>query len=154
MSIEVDVQYAVDGGELPGVSDIEAWVRTALAGRRREAQLTVRIVGEEEGAALNERWRGKRGPTNVLSFPVEGLEAVAPALLGDVVICAPVAAREALAQHKAPEAHWAHLVIHGTLHLLGFDHAEEEQAREMEGIETELLRRLGYADPYEATSQA
>ena len=154
MNVELDAQYAVDSGDLPKAADIEAWVRAALAGRREHAQLTVRIVDNGEGTALNERWRGKQGPTNVLSFPVGGLERIAPDLLGDVVICAPVVAREAREQHKALEAHWAHMVIHGTLHLLGFDHIDEEQAREMEGIETDVLHRLGYPDPYEATSQA
>lgn len=154
MSIEVDVQYAVEAGDLPDAAQIEGWVRAALHGRRRAAQLTVRLVGEQEGTELNERWRGKRGPTNVLSFPVEGLETVAPQLLGDVVICAPVVEREAREQHKRAEAHWAHMVIHGTLHLLGFDHIDDAQAREMEGIETQLLRELGYPAPYEATSQA
>ena len=93
-------------------------------------------------------WRKRAGPTNVLSFPSTGLERIAPALLGDIVICAPVVEREAQHQRKALRAHWAHMVIHGTLHLLGLDHTEEQQALIMEQLEAEILGRLGYADPY------
>ena len=127
---------------------IKTWVEAALEGRREQAQVTVRIVDEEEGAELNRRWRKREGPTNVLAFPCTGLEAIAPELLGDVVICAPVVAREALEQNKAARAHWAHMVIHGTLHLLGFDHIEEGEALVMEQLETRILNRLGYPDPY------
>lgn len=149
MSVEVVVQYAVDPPTaLPSKKTITIWVKAALAGRREEAQLTVRIVDEEEGSELNQRWRKRAGPTNVLSFPSTGLERIAPTLLGDIVICAPVVKREAQHQRKALCAHWAHMVIHGTLHLLGLDHIEEQQALIMEQLETEILGRLGYADPY------
>ncbi|MDQ3959057.1 MAG: rRNA maturation RNase YbeY [Pseudomonadota bacterium] len=149
MSVEVVVQYAVDPPTaLPSKKTITIWVKAALAGRREEAQLTVRIVDEEEGSELNQRWRKRAGPTNVLSFPSTGLERIAPTLLGDIVICAPVVKREAQHQRKALRAHWAHMVIHGTLHLLGLDHIEEQQALIMEQLETEILGRLGYADPY------
>lgn len=149
MSVEVVVQYAVDPPTaLPSKKTITIWVKAALAGRREEAQLTVRIVDEEEGSELNQRWRKRAGPTNVLSFPSTGLERIAPTLLGDIVICAPVVEREAQHQRKAFRAHWAHMVIHGTLHLLGLDHIEEQQALIMEQLETEILGRLGYADPY------
>lgn len=149
MSVEVVVQYAVDPPTaLPSKKTITLWVKAALAGRCEEAQVTVRIVDEEEGSELNQRWRKRAGPTNVLSFPSTGLEQIAPALLGDIVICAPVVEREAQHQRKALRAHWAHMVIHGTLHLLGLDHIEEQQALIMEQLETEILGRLGYADPY------
>jgi probable rRNA maturation factor len=149
VSVEVVVQYAVDPPTaLPSKKTITIWVKAALAGRREEAQLTVRIVDEEEGSELNQRWRKRAGPTNVLSFPSTGLERIAPTLLGDIVICAPVVKREAQHQRKALRAHWAHMVIHGTLHLLGLDHIEEQQALIMEQLETEILGRLGYADPY------
>lgn len=144
----VAVQYACPREGLPEPGRIRRWVRTALAGSRQRAELTVRIVGEAEGAELNQRWRGCPGATNVLSFPVAGLERVAPEALGDVVICAPVAVREAHDQGKPLEAHLAHLVIHGVLHLLGFDHAEDHAARVMEGLETRSLCGLGYPDPY------
>lgn len=149
MSVEVVVQYAAGPlTALPSKKTITLWVKAALAGRREEAQVTVRIVDEEEGSELNQRWRKRAGPTNVLSFPSTGLEQIAPALLGDIVICAPVVEREAQHQRKALRAHWAHMVIHGTLHLLGLDHIEEQQALIMEQLETEILGRLGYADPY------
>ncbi len=150
MSVEVDVQYAVMADGVPSVSDIETWIGAVVRGRRENVQLTVRIVDEEEGTELNERWRQARGPTNVLSFPSEGLEAIAPDLLGDVVICAPVVESEAREQGKSLTAHWTHMVIHGTLHLLGFDHVDEDHAREMELLEARILKELGYSDPYES----
>lgn len=150
MNVEVDVQYAVMADGVPSVSDIETWIGAVVRGRRENAQLTVRIVDEEEGTELNERWRQARGPTNVLSFPSEGLEAIAPDLLGDVVICAPVVESEAREQGKSLTAHWTHMVIHGTLHLLGFDHVDEDHAREMELLEARILKELGYSDPYES----
>jgi len=150
MNVEVDVQYAVMADGVPSVSDIETWIGAVVRGRRENVQLTVRIVDEEEGTALNERWRQARGPTNVLSFPSEGLEAIAPDLLGDVVICAPVVESEAREQGKSLTAHWTHMVIHGTLHLLGFDHVDEDHAREMELLEARILKELGYSDPYES----
>ncbi len=150
MSVEVDVQYAFMADGLPSVSDIETWIGAVIRGRRENVQLTVRIVDEEEGTELNERWRRAHGPTTVLSFPSEGLEAIAPDLLGDVVICAPVVESEAREQGKSLTAHWTHMVIHGTLHLLGFDHVDEDHAREMELLEAQILQELGYADPYES----
>jgi len=150
MSVEVDVQYAVMADGVPSVSDIETWIGAVVRGRRENVQLTVRIVDEEEGTELTERWRQARGPTNVLSFPSEGLEAIAPDLLGDVVICAPVVESEAREQGKSLTAHWTHMVIHGTLHLLGFDHVDEDHAREMELLEAQILKELGYSDPYES----
>jgi probable rRNA maturation factor len=150
-ALEVDVQYAAeDAAGLPAPRAIETWVAAALAGRAAGAQLTVRIVAEAEGRELNERYRGCAGPTNVLSFPFENPDLLQPPLLGDVVLCAPVVRREAAAQGKMPEAHWAHLVVHGVLHLLGYDHEEEVEAAAMEGLETRILATLGFPDPYAA----
>lgn len=148
--VELDVQYALDrdGGWLPEVEGMEAWVRAALAGRRDAAQLVVRIVGEDEGRELNEYYRGKKGPTNVLSFPFEHPDLLDPPLLGDVVVCAPLVEREAAEQGKTTQAHWAHLVIHGVLHLIGYDHEEEKEAVMMESTEREVLTGLGFPDPY------
>lgn len=146
MPISVSVQRTLRTG--PARAQIVRWVRRALSGRRRHAALTVRIVDVPEGAALNARWRGKAGPTNVLSFPASGLEEIAPEQLGDIVICAPVVAQEAAAQDKPPEAHWAHLVVHGVLHLLGLDHVNAREARVMEAQEREILASLGFPDPY------
>lgn len=147
MPVRISVQRACRTAR-PSRSQILRWAKRALKGRRADATLTVRIVDAAEGARLNSTWRHKTGPTNVLSFPASGLEQVAPELLGDIVICAPVVEAEAVAQGKSAEAHWAHLVVHGTLHLLGFDHLEATAARDMESLETRLLSELGYPDPY------
>jgi len=153
MLLDLDVQYAVSGADLPPEAALNTWVAAALelAQYRPEdpPQLTIRIVDEAEGRELNETWRHKLGPTNVLSFPYEApSEVVDIPLLGDIVICAPVVLREAAEQHKAPTAHWAHLVIHGCLHLLGFDHQEEAEAEAMETLEQRILAHLGFPDPY------
>lgn len=113
-----------------------------------EAELSVRIVDEDESQALNLQYRGKDKPTNVLSFPCELPDGVELPLLGDLVICAQVVAKEALEQGKVLHAHWAHMVVHGTLHLLGYDHIEDGEAEEMEAIEIQVLLELGYPNPY------
>ena len=151
--VHIVVQNAADpdepgAGAVPPAAALRRWARAALNHRGRGGELTLRIVGRDEGTALNERYRGRRGPTNVLSFPCGPEEAPQTPLLGDIVICAPVVAAEAAAQGKAPEAHWAHLVVHGVLHLLGYDHETARQAREMEGLETAILNAWGYPDPY------
>ncbi len=150
MNLELEVQYASEQptDALPDREQIAGWVRAALAGRREAAQLVVRIVDESESRELNERYRHGRGPTNVLSFPFEQPELLEPPLLGDLLVCAPVVAREAREQGKSPEAHWAHMVIHGALHLLGYDHEEDSDAEVMEGLEREILATLGHADPW------
>ncbi len=151
----IDIQYAVAGGGIPAAETIRAHVRHALkAAAAEDAVLTVRVVDEAEITALNSEYRGKQGATNVLSFPYEPLPGVNSALIGDVVICAPVVAAEAIAQDKPLEAHWAHIVIHGVLHLLGHDHREETGALAMEDLERQLLAALGYADPYRPAGTA
>jgi probable rRNA maturation factor len=147
--MDLDLQIATDAPELPDEAAIRRWVEAALGGRCEEAQLTVRIVDEAEIRELNATYRGKDKPTNVLSFPFEAPPGVDIPLLGDIIICAAVVAREAEEQGKPFAAHWAHMVIHGTLHLLGYDHIEEAEAERMEGLEIELLAGLGYANPYE-----
>ncbi len=150
MKLALEVQYATaeSGQALPGRGRIAAWVEAALEGHRDAAQLVVRIVDEAESGELNERYRRKAGPTNVLSFPFEHPEMLDPPLLGDLLVCAPVVEREAREQGKTVEAHWAHMVIHGTLHLLGYDHEEDREAERMEGLEREILARLGHDDPW------
>ena len=147
MAIEVDVQFAVETAGLPAADDFADWARAALAGRD-PAELTVRVVGREESHELNAAYRGKDAPTNVLSFPADLPEAVGLALLGDIVICAPLVAEEARAQGKAERAHWAHLTVHGVLHLLGHDHQSDDEAAAMEALETGILASLGFPDPY------
>ena len=126
---------------MPSPARLRAWARAALAGAKGE--LTLRIVGAAESRALNQRYRGKDKPTNVLSFPYGQ-----PGVLGDLVLCAPVVNREAREQGKAPAAHWAHMVVHGVLHLRGFDHIRKGEARVMETTERAILARLSYPDPY------
>lgn len=147
--IELDLQVASQAGHLPAEADFQAWCAIALRQRSADSELTIRLVDEEEGRELNRTWRGKDYATNVLSFPADVPDELLDIpLLGDLVICVPVVEREAVEQGKAPEAHWAHLVIHGCLHLLGYDHIEDEEAEEMEGLERILLAELGHPDPY------
>lgn len=152
-NIEIDVQYGDDlpdteRANLPNPQQIIAWAEASLAGIRAEAQLTVRIVSSAEGAMLNQTYRHKQGPTNVLSFAMDDAHGLPVPLLGDIAVCAPIVAREAREQGKEATAHWAHMVVHGTLHLLGYDHLSDTQAREMESLETRILARLGFPNPY------
>lgn len=152
--LELDLQIASQADGLPGEVDLRRWCALALRDRSADSELTIRLVDEPEGRELNRTWRHKDYPTNVLSFPADvpdgpnGEPLLDIPLLGDLVICAPVVAREAAEQGKPAQAHWAHLVIHGCLHLLGYDHLEEEEAEEMEDLERRLLAELGYPDPY------
>ncbi len=148
MNVEVAVQYAAPRRGVPAPVSFRHWAVAALAGRRRGAALVVRIVAEAEIASLNRRFRAHRGTTNVLSFPFAAPIPQPRELLGDVVICAPVVRREAREQGKPVRAHWAHMTVHGVLHLLGYDHTAEEQSRVMEGREAKILSALGYPDPY------
>lgn len=149
MTLELDVQIALEMPGLPTEPELRCWAEAALAGAEypKDAELTIRIVNEVESTALNESYRHKQGPTNVLSFPFEAPPAVDSLLLGDIVICAPVVLQEAVNQGKSVAAHWAHLVAHGVLHLLGYDH-DEEHAEAMESLEIRILAGLGYPDPY------
>jgi probable rRNA maturation factor len=133
---------------LPSIADFKRWINAALDGRGVSAEVTVRIVDEDEGRMLNRRYRHKDSPTNVLSFATQLPAEVASPMLGDLVMCAPVIMREAAEQGKRPDAHWAHLTIHGTLHLLGYQHDTGAQAKEMESFEILILAHLGYPDPY------
>jgi probable rRNA maturation factor len=147
MSIEVEVQQVAAAG--PSQQDISRWVAAVLqAEGRDDAELTVRIVDEQESAELNEQYRHKSGATNVLSFPFECPPEVELNLLGDLVICAPVVQREAREQHKQEQAHWAHMVVHGTLHLLGYDHLHQDEAEAMERREISIMEVLGFDNPY------
>jgi probable rRNA maturation factor len=149
MSIVVQIQYAVPKRGIPLKADFQRWVEAALSNQSKNAEVTIRIADEDEVAELNRRYRGKEGATNILSFPFEALVPLKIPFLGDVVICAPVVMREALEQDKDEKAHWAHLVIHGVLHLLGFDHQQETEAQQMEDLEITILKSLDYSHPYE-----
>jgi probable rRNA maturation factor len=147
MKAEIDVQVATVFSPLPAESELCLWAQTALRDLT-EAELTLRLVDSEESHKLNSRFRGKSQPTNVLSFPAELPPGLDIPLLGDVVICAPLVNEEAAVQGKSLQAHFAHLVIHGVLHLQGYDHQDDQQAAEMEALEVELLNSLGFANPY------
>ncbi|MBS0229629.1 MAG: rRNA maturation RNase YbeY [Proteobacteria bacterium] len=150
--LEVAVGYALPRKGVPAAASFRKWVAAALEGRIREADLAIRIVGTREGRSLNQHYRGKDYATNVLSFPAElpeGLpKGVKLPLLGDLVLCAPVVAREAKEQDKDLRAHYAHLTVHGCLHLLGWDHEDPREAEAMEGLERVILAGLGLPDPY------
>ena len=151
MSIKVDIQCATDisSARVPHAREFRIWVRAALAPRRSNAELALRVVGEEEGAYLNKTYRGKQGATNVLSFAAELSPDVPVPLLGDLVICAPVVAREAQEQNKLLRAHWAHMVVHGCLHLQGHDHENDADAAQMEALEIRIMEKLGFENPYQ-----
>ena len=148
-SIFVDLQIAtenIDG--LPTEEQIVQWATAAVQPEGDEVEMTVRIVDEAESHELNLTYRGKDRPTNVLSFPFECPDEVELPLLGDLVICRQVVEREAAEQEKPLIAHWAHMVVHGSLHLLGYDHIEDNEAEEMESLETQIMQGLGFDDPY------
>ncbi|MGC4012080.1 MAG: rRNA maturation RNase YbeY [Pseudomonas sp.] len=152
--LELDLQVASEATDLPSEADFRNWCTLALRQRQNDSELTIRVVDEAEGRELNKTWRHKDYATNVLSFPADVPDELLDIpLLGDLVICAPVVTREAAEQGKSAEAHWAHLVIHGCLHLLGYDHIDDVEAEEMEGLERELLAELGHPDPYAADEE-
>jgi probable rRNA maturation factor len=152
--LDVTVGYALPRAGIPSATSFRKWVAAALDGRIREADLAIRIVDAKEGRALNRHYRGKDYATNVLSFPADAADGVKlpkgvkMPLLGDLVICAPVVAREAKEQGKPPNDHYAHLTVHGVLHLLGWDHEDARDAECMEALEREILAGLGIDDPY------
>ncbi|WNJ95795.1 rRNA maturation RNase YbeY [Vibrio ruber] len=149
MSIVLDLQVAVEHPEaIPSEADFSRWLTAAVSPFQTEAEVTIRIVDHAESQQLNYQYRGKDKPTNVLSFPFESPPGVTLDLLGDLVICREVVEQESDEQHKPLPAHWAHMVVHGSLHLLGYDHIDDDEAVEMESLETEIMLKLGYQDPY------
>lgn len=153
--IEVDLQWGIPEQALPSLAQCTQWVAAALLDEwaNKPVCIGIRIVSEDESQALNRDYRHQDKPTNVLSFPFEAppfLDEMDDPIpyLGDLAICAQVVAQQAEAQHKTPESHWAHMVVHGTLHLQGLDHVDEAEAEAMEALEIELLNKLGYPNPY------
>jgi probable rRNA maturation factor len=151
VKLHVDIQTAC-GEPVPTAADIHTWIAAALAGRepREQVEVSVRLVESEEMAQLNKTYRGKTGATNVLSFPADLPADLDLPLLGDIVICAPVVRAEAAQQGKSQSAHWAHITVHGTLHLLGYDHIDEDEATAMESLESAILGALNYSCPYDS----
>lgn len=151
----LDLQLACeDNTGLPEEGQIQSWLDAVISPFQEEAEVTVRLVDDAESHELNMTYRGKDKPTNVLSFPFEAPPGIELPLLGDLVICRQVVEQEALEQDKPLAAHWAHMVIHGSLHLLGYDHIQDDEAEEMEALETEIMLALGYADPYIAEKES
>jgi len=165
MKASIDVCYAIastpvddsyikrNSASLPSVKEFELWANSALQSPSikplpEDPEVSIRIIGAKESQTLNRDYRGKDKPTNVLSFPAEFPEGVDIPLLGDLAICAPIVVQEALEQNKELKAHWAHITIHGTLHLMGYDHINDNEANIMEAIEIRLLQSLSYPNPY------
>ncbi|HIF9114656.1 TPA: rRNA maturation RNase YbeY [Photobacterium damselae] len=154
MAIYLDLQYATESETgLPAEADFQSWLEAAITTFQTDAEVTIRLVDEAESHQLNLEYRGKDRPTNVLSFPFEAPPGMEMDLLGDLVICRQVVEREAPEQNKTLTAHWAHMVVHGSLHLLGYDHIEDDEAEEMEALETEIMEKMGFPDPYAAEKQ-
>jgi len=146
--LKVDVTYAARRPWVPRRAQFKAWAGAALTGARRASLLSVCVVGAARSRRLNAEYRHKDRPTNVLSFTGAGFGPDGLNYLGELVICAPVVAREAVIQGKSAESHWAHMTVHGVLHLLGFDHERDAEARRMTAREIQILDRLGFSDPY------
>lgn len=148
-TVILDLQLACETIQgLPDEAAFQRWLEAAVTPFQPESEVTIRLVDEAESHELNLTYRGKDKPTNVLSFPFEAPPGIELPLLGDLIICRQVVEQEAEEQGKSVDAHWAHMVVHGTLHLLGYDHIEDEEAEEMEALETEIMLALGYPDPY------
>ncbi|MCV6604762.1 MAG: rRNA maturation RNase YbeY [Porticoccaceae bacterium] len=153
MNLLIDIENASGSDDVPDEDQIRRWVGAALQAlpedqQRHSAELSVRIVSEQESRNLNHRYRHKNSPTNVLSFPSELPAELGIPLLGDLAICAQVVAQEARQQHKTADAHWAHMLVHGTLHLLDYDHIDDSDADVMETLETRIITELGFPAPY------
>lgn len=150
--VELDYQIATNETKVPSKHQCLTWLETLLPAFQERSELTVRLVDEAESQQLNSMYRGKDKPTNVLSFPADVPDLVHPdmelPLLGDLVICVQVVNREYQEQNKSFEAHWCHMLVHGSLHLLGYDHIEDTEAEEMERIEQEFLQKMGFPNPY------
>jgi probable rRNA maturation factor len=145
---QIEIQAIYKSDSQPDQEHIQRWVDATLEGFNQDTEIVVRIVNEQESAELNEQYRHKQGPTNILSFPIDVPEGIELNLLGDLVVCAPVLEKEALEQHKALTDHWAHIIVHGVLHLLGYDHIDDDDAELMENKEITILNKLNIKNPY------
>ena len=144
----IDLQIVTEISAYPELQQFQQWVDAALSGREADAEIVIRLVDEQESGELNQQYRHKPGPTNILSFPFEAPPGIPLDLLGDLVICAPLIVQEAVQQNKVAEHHWAHITVHGVLHLLGYDHIEDPDAEQMEALEIDILKKLNIANPY------
>lgn len=148
----LDIQIATQASDYPSQQQFQAWVDAVLTESSEDSEIVIRLVDDTESAELNQQYRQKAGPTNILSFPFEAPEGMEMELLGDLLICAPLIAREAAEQGKAVNHHWAHITIHGVLHLLGYDHVDDDEAEQMEALEIKILSKLNIANPYQPES--
>ena len=148
----LDIQIATEAKDCPSEQQFQQWVDAVLSDQSQDSEIVIRLVDDAESSALNQQYRHKQGPTNILSFPFEAPDGMQMDLLGDLVICAPLIEKEAAEQNKLTENHWAHITIHGVLHLIGYDHIEEAEAEEMEALEIKLLSMLNIANPYQEES--
>lgn len=151
MTIEVEIQFACNASETPTKNKIKKWACTTLLEFLDSGEITIRFVDAEESRQLNEQWRKARGPTNVLSFNYGDSPGPAKDHIGDIVLCTPVILKEAKEQKKNIESHFAHMVVHGCLHLIGYDHEKKQDAEKMESLEIDLMNKLGYDNPYQIT---
>ena len=149
MTNEVDIQIVSNIESIPEPLKLACWAESVLGDKVEHTEMAIRVVDEDEIAELNHRFRNKPGPTNVLSFACEPIEGIPMNVLGDIVVCAPIVEQEAVEQRKSIEAHWAHMIVHGVLHLLGYDHIKTADALAMEAEENRLLSGFGFSNPYE-----
>jgi len=148
MTVTIDLSIASHSNQIPSETAFKKWVNAVAISQSEDYEISIHVIDEKESSSLNHTWRNKEGPTNVLSFPADLPEGVPISLLGDLAVCAPVIEKEASEQAKSLEAHWAHIIIHGTLHLFGYDHVDESEAEEMESMEIDIMKRLGFSNPY------
>ncbi len=149
MPATADIEINSASANIPEKRFFIEWINAAVSTHKPDAEVSICIVDEEESQSFNREYRHKDKPTNVLSFPAEIPDFIETPLIGDLIICAPVVEKEAIEQNKTLTSHWAHMVVHGTLHLLGYDHIEDDEAEAMEALETQILLDLGYPAPYE-----
>lgn len=147
-SCQITLQKVTKQSKIPSRYCFQRWVNAVCFEQKRTGEITIRLVGVKESAKLNQDYRRKTGPTNILSFPFEPPANIKIPILGDLVICAPLVAKEAKQQNKPWLAHWAHLVTHGVLHLFGYDHIKKKDAKLMENLEINILAKLGFENPY------
>ena len=145
----LDIQIVSESKQIPTQYLFQQWINTVLTDNNQDSEIVIRVVDEAEMIQFNEQYRHKRGATNILSFPFDSPEGIESNLLGDLLVCAPVVEKEALQQKKKLEHHWAHLIVHGVLHLLGYDHVDDNEAEEMEALEIKMLIKIKIKNPYE-----
>jgi probable rRNA maturation factor len=144
----LDIQIASESKQLPSLAQFQCWVDSVLKDKTIDSEIVIRIVDEQEMTEFNEQYRKKKGATNILSFPFDAPEGIESPLLGDLLVCAPIVKKQAQQQNKALESHWAHMIVHGILHLLGYDHIDDAEAEEMEALEVKILQIIKIKDPY------